>query len=223
MRDLVRFLFAVALVSWASPIRCVTTARAGDATVSADSASTTRYRPAPPPGTPASVTKRVKDRTIAPFPVPGDTSALSVLRWRMLNLPRSGGTTVAPLPPPGAKAAPGAKHGMRLSAGDSLLQRRLDAHAADCDDEFSELPDVVTRVPAVLPPHVPPGEAVRTVRVVIVVDEAGVPQALRTAEPSSALDSAAVACVRQWRFRPARHCGHVYPVWVAVPVRFGPR
>ena len=112
---------------------------------------------------------------------------------------------------------------MRLGVGDSLLQQRMDAHARDCDEEVTEMPEAITRVPPVLPPGVPAGEANRIVRVFLVVDGEGVPRALRTPGPPSALDSAAVACVSQWRFRPAKHCGHARPVWVAAPVRFGLR
>ena len=220
MRDPVRLLFAVALLSWAPPAPSVITADAAEKPASADTAKTTRYKPATP-STPAPPSaKRAPERSNLPFPAPYDTSALSVLRWRTLNLPRSGRTTVAPLPPPGANAAPDANRGTRLLVGDSLLQRRLDAHALDCDEDFPELPEAVTRVPPVLPPGIPATEARRIVRVFMVVDEEGVPRALRTPGPPSALDSAAVACVSQWRFRPAKHCGHAYPVWVAAPVRF---
>jgi TonB family protein len=34
------------------------------------------------------------------------------------------------------------------------------------------------------------------------------------------LGDAAVACVRQWRFKPARANGAPTAVWVAVPIRF---
>lgn len=38
--------------------------------------------------------------TIAPFPVPGDTSKGAAARMKMLNVPKSGMTTIAPMPPP---------------------------------------------------------------------------------------------------------------------------
>ena len=57
----------------------------------ADNTGTTRYKPA---GSPTPTAKKPRERTIAPFPVPSDSSAASVLKWRMLNIPRSGRTTV---------------------------------------------------------------------------------------------------------------------------------
>ena len=223
MNIAIRLPIAVALFACATWGASVTIARAEDAARRADSARTTRYKPATTSAPASPAAKRAKDRTIAPFPVPGDTSALSVLRWRTLNLPRAGHTTVAPLPPPGTNAAPDANTGMRLPAADSLLQQRLDEHGRDCYEEFTELPEAVTRVSPVLPTGLPASESRRIVRVFMVVDEEGYPRALRTPGPPSALDSAAVACVSQWRFRPAKHCGHEYPVWVAAPVRFDGR
>jgi hypothetical protein len=209
---------ALSLVTLTVPL--ASDAFAGDDSNRSDTTTTTRYKAATAS---ASTPKRLRERTIAPFPAPGDTSAPSQMRWRMLNLPRTGITTVAPLPPPVAKGQPSGTSGSALPKLDSLLQKRVEKHQADCDDEFSTLPEPVFRVDPVSPPDTTTGGPKRIIKVFALVSEVGLVEAAQATPPANTLDSAAVACVRQWRFKPALHCGHAYPVWVAIPIRFDGR
>jgi TonB family protein len=193
---------------------------AGEDSSRPDTATTTRYKPVTEA---TSAPTRSRERTIAPFPVPGDTSARSRMLWRTLNLPRSGITTIAPLPAPGAKGQPGGTSGSALPALDSLLQKRLELHQADCNEEFTELPEPVYRVAPVVPPGTTTRWPKAIIKVFAVVSEEGLVEAAQTTGAPSSLDSTAVACVRQWRFKPAMHCGHAFPVWVAIPIRFDGR
>jgi len=105
-----------------------------------------------------------------------------------------------------------------LSAGQ--LRALLRAHAVDCDDEYTELPEALHRESPVAPPGVPERDLRRTVRVFAVVGEDGRVLHAETPGPPTVLDEAAIACVRRWTFRPARHCGHPLPIEVAIPIRF---
>jgi len=109
-------------------------------------------------------------------------------------------------------------------APDSLTLERLRAllraHAADCDDEYTELPEPLHREAPVAPPGLSARELRRTVKVFAIVSEDGRVRHAETPGPPTVLDEAAIACVRRWTFRPARHCGHALPVEVAIPVRF---
>jgi len=113
----------------------------------------------------------------------------------------------------------------RTAPPDSLtteqLRALLRAHAVDCDDEYTELPEPLHRESPVAPPGVPAGELRRTVQVFAIVGEDGRVLHAETSGPPSVLDEAAIACVRRWTFRPARHCGHPLPVQVSIPIRFG--
>jgi len=53
----------------------------------------------------------------------------------------------------------------------------------------------------------------------LVVEDGGVVEC-RAVPSIPALEDAAVACVRQWRFKPAMKDGKPVAVWVTVPVRF---
>ena len=83
-----------------------------------------------------------------------------------------------------------------------------------------ELPEAITRVQ---PEY--PGEAMRqgvegTVHVQVLVGTDGLVKDVRIVKSIPALDVAAVAAVRQWKFKPALSKGQPVAVWVAVPVRF---
>lgn len=52
------------------------------------------------------------------------------------------------------------------------------------------------------------------------VDSLGRVTAVRVSRSIPALDAAAIAAVRQWRFRPARSNGRPTSAWVAVPITF---
>jgi TonB family protein len=109
-------------------------------------------------------------------------------------------------------------------APDSLtteqLRALLRAHAADCDDEYMEFPEPIHRESPVVPPGLSAPELRRIVKVFAIVGEGGRVLHAETREPPTALDAAAIRCVRRWTFRPARHCGHPLPVEVAIPIRF---
>jgi hypothetical protein len=154
-------------------------------------------------------------RTIAPFPVPADTSAQSVLKWRTLNLPRTGLTTIAPLPPPGGQSSPNAP----MSAED-FLRLRIKVHETDCPHGVFEPAELLSGAELVVPPSFAPKGASGIIRVYAIVDEAGDVAVAETRGTPSPMDSAAVAMVRRTRFKPARHCDHALPVLVMLPVRY---
>ena len=162
------------------------------------------------------------ERSTLPFPVPHDTSSEAVLRWRILNLPKPGLLTVAPLPLPGG-VVPGPAGSGPHPALDEQLRLRLERHATDCGDEFTQLPEPEQRVEPVAPPGSSARDLARTVRVYAVVNEQGVVEFATAGDPAGPLERAAAECVRRWRFRPAIHCGHTVPVRVMVPVRFAAR
>lgn len=138
---------------------------------------------------------------IAPFPVPGDTSRASAERLKTMNVPRQGVTTIAPLPPPVGLPMPG----MTIPAAPLQI------------DGF---PEVLLRVP----PHYP--DAARdagiqgTVSVGAHVREDGTVDTVVVIRSVAGLDSVAMECVKQWRFRPASMLGRPVPAWVGIPVRF---
>jgi TonB family protein len=85
-----------------------------------------------------------------------------------------------------------------------------------------ELPEAVSKVAPIYPNDMKPGGE-GTVMVQALVLEDGSVGDVRIVRSVPGLDEAAVACVRQWRFKPAMSKGAPVAVWVAVPVRFGPR
>jgi TonB family protein len=84
-----------------------------------------------------------------------------------------------------------------------------------------ELPEVMTKVAPIYPDE---GERVSgTVMVQALVLEDGTVGEVRAVDGPPLLMDAAIACVRQWRFKPARAKGAPVAVWVAVPIRFSPQ
>jgi TonB family protein len=81
-----------------------------------------------------------------------------------------------------------------------------------------ELPEAVTKVAPVYPEGV--DGVVGTVLVQALVLKDGTVGDTRVVKSVPMLDEAAVACVRQWRFKPAMAKGAAVAVWVAVPVKF---
>jgi len=83
-----------------------------------------------------------------------------------------------------------------------------------------ELPEAVKKVDPMVPDD---QDRVRAVVIVqaLVLEDGSVGDA-RVVESVPILDEAAVACVRQWRFKPATSGGKPVAVWVAIPIRFGP-
>lgn len=85
-----------------------------------------------------------------------------------------------------------------------------------------ELPEAVSKVPPTYPAGLK-GDVVGTVLVQALVLKDGTVGDTRVVKSIPALDEAAIACVRQWRFKPALTKGAPVAVWVAVPVRFEAR
>ena len=81
-------------------------------------------------------------------------------------------------------------------------------------------PQVLTRVPAVSPPRARAARVGGTVLVKVLVGTDGLVRATRIARSIPELDSAAVACVKQWKFKPAMSSGVPVAAWTDIPVRF---
>ena len=81
-------------------------------------------------------------------------------------------------------------------------------------------PQVITRVPAVSPPHAREARVGGTVLVKVLVGADGLIRATRIVRSIPELDSAAVACVKQWKFKPATSSGVAVAAWTDIPVRF---
>lgn len=83
-----------------------------------------------------------------------------------------------------------------------------------------ELPEAITRVPPQYPQWAREKAVDGTVMVQALVLKDGTVGDVRVLKSIPPLDTAAVACVRQWRFKPAKDAGKPVAVWVAVPVKF---
>ncbi len=132
-----------------------------------------------PPGTPPPPTAAPGRTTIAPFPVPGDTSAEDSVRRKMLNLPKPGDYVYV-----------------------------------------DELPEAIQRVAPEYPAEARRAGIQGTVMVQArVLPDGSVGETLLVSS-IPALDAAAVACVKQWRFKPGAAEGRPVAVWVGIPVKF---
>jgi len=83
-----------------------------------------------------------------------------------------------------------------------------------------DLPDAVTRVPPQYPAQARERGIDGTVWVRAFVGTNGAIQETWVAWNQAYLNEAAVAAVRQWRFKPARLNGEPVAVWVMIPVKF---
>ncbi|MGH7731885.1 MAG: TonB family protein [Candidatus Eiseniibacteriota bacterium] len=83
-----------------------------------------------------------------------------------------------------------------------------------------ELPEAVTKVAPIYPEGLK-GDVEGTVLVqALVLEDGSVGDVVVVSSIGPALDQAAIASIRQWRFKPAMAKGAPVAVWVAVPVRF---
>ena len=82
------------------------------------------------------------------------------------------------------------------------------------------MPTVIQRVEPVITPDMKRRKLSGTVVVQTFVSREGRVIDARVSRSVAGLDDAAVAAVRQWRFKPARSGGHPVETWLAVPVRF---
>ncbi|MEO6028966.1 MAG: TonB family protein [Candidatus Binatia bacterium] len=110
------------------------------------------------------------------------------------------------------EAAKGVAEGAPAGLGDAPL--RLSSVATP--------PELVERIVPEYPSRARALEIEGQVLLEVVLDRNGRPEAgIRVLRSVSMLDAAAVAAVRQWRFRPARDAdGHAVRVIMEVPVRF---
>jgi TonB family protein len=83
-----------------------------------------------------------------------------------------------------------------------------------------ELPEAVTKVAPVYPDEARKARLSGQVVIQALVGTDGAVHDTRVVKSVPGLDDAAVACVRQWRFKPALSRGDPVAVWVAVPVKF---
>jgi periplasmic protein TonB len=83
-----------------------------------------------------------------------------------------------------------------------------------------ELPEAIMKREPFYPDEAKAAALEGTVIVNALVVEDGSVEEARAIPSIAALEDAAVACVRQWRFKPAMSGGKPVAVWVAVPVRF---
>jgi protein TonB len=84
-----------------------------------------------------------------------------------------------------------------------------------------ELPDAITKVPPAYPDEARRAGIAGTVIVQTLVLTNGTVGDTRVVKSDSALlDDAAMAAVRQWKFKPALAKGKAVAVWVMVPVKF---
>jgi TonB family protein len=120
-----------------------------------------------------------------------------VQRWR--RVPDSGGGPALKPPPPAKRPA----------FGEYVY--------------VEELPEAVTKVPPVYPDEARKAGVEGVVLVQVLVVEDGTVADYRIVNSVPGLDDVAVACVRQWRFKPALSAGKPVAVWVAVPIRFSLR
>ena len=186
-----------------------TTPAPAPAPAHADSFAVTPVTPsgvAPSPGPLVKPGSPVADRTTtAPFPIPGDTSKAAIELSKLMNVPRVGETLVEP-----------PRGGWRPS-GSNLYWDPGGVTGPQQVDVFPE-----QRAP--LAPEYP--KAARdagvqgTVRVMAWVKTDGTVGDTRVVKSIAALDAAAVAAVKQLRFKPASFQGKPVAVWVGVPVRF---
>jgi len=82
------------------------------------------------------------------------------------------------------------------------------------------LPEAIERVPPAYPPAAREARIEGTVLVQAHVSEQGTVDDVRVTKSIPGLDAAAIACLRQWRFKPATSEGKPIAVWVTVPVKF---
>jgi len=128
--------------------------------------------------------------TIAPFPIPGDTSRAARTRAKLMNVPREGVTALEPLPPGTAPHAVDALPNPYLPPAPEYPKAARDAGIQG------------------------------TVVVEAHLTIAGTVDEVRVMKSIPALDDAAMKAVGRMRFSPAYFRGKPYAVWVVVPVKF---
>ncbi len=133
--------------------------------------------------------------------------------------------TVIMTPPsstPPAASTPGTPPTQAANPPSSGAQSAPSASPPTPSEQFlaQEPPQVLSRVPAVAPPRAREARVGGTVLVKVLVGADGLIRATRIARSIPELDSAAVACVKQWKFKPAMSSGVAVAAWTDIPVRF---
>jgi protein TonB len=224
-------IFAVALAVMLTPA----------ALLAAKKKSTTAPPPAPPPAparadtavtrpmlipvtvTPGSVSRTpgptikpgspIEDRTtIAPFPMPGDTSRAAIARAKLMNVPREGVTALEPLPPsPGTQFNGSWWKGLFVpNQGGSITP----------PEHVDVLPEQLMAPAPVYPKAAIDAGIQGIVPVMARVLADGTVGETHVMRSIPALDDAAVQAVKRMRFKPASYQGKPVAAWVGVPVRF---
>jgi protein TonB len=175
--------------------------------------STSLTQPTPPvvarsPGPLVKPGSPIVDRTtIAPFPVPGDTSRAAIARSKQMNVPRVGETLLEPPPRTGGWKLSGSN--IYWDPGDVTRPLVVDV-----------LPEQLT-APAPEYPKAARDAGIQGVVLVMAwVKTDGMVDSTRVVRSIPALDAAAVQSVKRLRFKPAMAQGKPVAVWVGIPVRF---
>ena len=129
----------------------------------------------------------------------------------MLNIPREGITTIAPLPPP---VDPG-WNGRQPERGSSDSLPGFGEFVP-----FDEHPEPIEQVPPEYPQAARRAGIQGIVTVAGVVERDGSITRLSVMRSVPGLDQAALDCVAKWRFKPAMSGGEPVPALIAIPVRF---
>ena len=154
--------------------------------------------------------------TIAPFPVPGDTSRASAERMKLLNVPKHGQTTIAPIPPP-AGVKGGVYFGPAPGPVGFVPPQQLD-HVPP--RVFNGYPEPLYLPPPGYPERARDAGIQGTVWVRIHVLENGSVGETEVARSIPALDSTALECAKRMRFAPPLFHGKPTTTWFTVPVKF---
>lgn len=153
--------------------------------------------------------------TIAPFPVPGDTSRVARERSKQMNAPRAGLTLTGPLP-----SEPDVSEIRFIGPFKGGLYVPYRGGVFELPEHVGVLPEPLTQ-PAPEYPKAAIGAHIQgTVMVMAHVLTDGTVGPTWVMRSIPALDSAAVQSVKRMRFRPASIQGKPVAVWVGVPVRF---
>jgi len=83
-----------------------------------------------------------------------------------------------------------------------------------------ELPEAITKVSPSYPDDARKKGVDGTVMVQALVGTDGLVKDVKVVKSIPLLDEAAMACVRQWRFKPSMSHGNPVAVWVGVPIKF---
>jgi len=83
-----------------------------------------------------------------------------------------------------------------------------------------DLPEAISKVAPIYPEEAREHRVQGTVVVQVYLDEDGRVIDTKVVRSITGLDAAAVASVRQWRFKPAMTAGKPVKVWMAIPIKF---